>query len=199
MKCRRKKRKLNNKGLTLIEMVIAIAIIGIFSTVVMTFITSGANFYRKVSLTTKLQSDMQTTLERIENLLLDTNVKMAYTSGGTSINSDINSTAAADKKLTLEQTNRADETSPQHPVTVIEWQPSDQKLYYNEGTITDGKLEIKQTTRAVLTENVSGFQVDISKAKSEGIVLFRLTLKKGDKEISQLYTVTLRNKVSTDI
>lgn len=198
MKCRRKKRKLNNKGLTLIEMVIAIAIIGIFSTVVMTFITSGANFYRKVSLTTKLQSDMQTTLERIENLLLDTNVKMAYTSGGTSINSDINSTAAADKKLTLEQTNRADETSPQHPVTVIEWQPSDQKLYYNEGTITDGKLEIKQTTRAVLTENVSGFQVDISKAKSEGIVLFRLTLKKGDKEISQLYTVTLRNKVSTD-
>ena len=198
MKCRRKKRKLNNKGLTLIEMVIAIAIIGIFSTVVMTFITSGANFYRKVSLTTKLQSDMQTTLERIENLLLDTNVKMTYTSGSTSINSDINSTAAADKKLTLEQTNRADETSPQHPVTVIEWQPSDQKLYYNEGTITDGKLEIKQTTRAVLTENVSGFQVDISKAKSEGIVLFRLTLKKGDKEISQLYTVTLRNKVSTD-
>lgn len=198
MKCRRKKRKLNNKGLTLIEMVIAIAIIGIFSTVVMTFITSGANFYRKVSLTTKLQSDMQTTLERIENLLLDTNVKMTYTSGSTSINSDINSTAAADKKLTLEQTNRADETSPQHPVTVIEWQPSDQKLYYNEGTITDGKLDIKRTTRAVLTENVSGFQVDISKAKSEGIVLFRLTLKKGDKEISQLYTVTLRNKVSTD-
>ena len=45
MKCRRKKRKLNNKGLTLIEMVIAIAIIGIFSTVVMTFLTSSANFY----------------------------------------------------------------------------------------------------------------------------------------------------------
>ena len=48
---------------------------------------------------------------------------------------------------------------------------------------------------AVLAENVSDFQVDISKAKSEGIVLFRLTLKKVDKEISQLYTVTLRNKV----
>jgi len=198
MKCRRKKRKLNNKGLTLIEMVIAIAIIGIFSTVVMTFITSGANFYRKVSLTTKLQSDMQTTLERIENLLLDTNVKMTYTSGGTSISSDIDSAAAADKKLTLEQTNRVDETNPQHPVTVIEWSPSEQKLYYNEGTITDGKLEVKQTTKAVLTENVSGFQMDLSKAKSEGIVLFRLTLKKGDKEISQLYTVTLRNKVSTE-
>ena len=81
MRVTKKRRKLNNKGLTLIEMVVAIAIIGIFSTVVMTFITSGANFYRKVSLTTKLQSDMQTTLESIENLILDTNVKITYRSG----------------------------------------------------------------------------------------------------------------------
>ena len=83
-------------------------------------------------------------------------------------------------------------------LTIFQWSPSEQILYYNEGFIKDGKKSVNTASRAVLTENVSGFQADISKAKSEGIVLFRLTLKNGDKEISQLYTVTLRNKVSAE-
>ena len=196
MRWRKKRRKLNNKGLTLIEMVVAIAIIGIFSTVVMTFITSGANFYRKVSITTKLQSDMQTTLESIENAIMDTNVKIIYTSGGTSIENDIGSTAEVKKKLILERTDpAADEDSKEYLLTIFEWEPSEQKLYYNSGNDSNGAITESTTAKAVLAENVSGFQVDISKAKSEGIVLFRLTLKKGDREISQLYTVTLRNKV----
>ena len=205
MRRRRKRQKLNNKGLTLIEMVVAIAIIGIFSTVVMNFITSGANFYRKVSITAKLQSDMQTTLERIENAVMDTNLKMTYTVGGTSTGSDLNSTAAEDKQLLLESVDQNTQDSnnsdgKRHPVIAFEWAAADQKLYYASGFRSGDKLKgIGGTSKAVLTENVSEFQVDISKAKSEGIVLFRLTLKKGDKEISQLYTVTLRNKVSTDI
>ena len=198
MQVTKKRRKLNNKGLTLIEMVVAIAIIGIFSTVVMTFITSGANFYRKVSLTTKLQSDMQTTLESIENLILDTNVKITYKSGGAAIDSDLGSAASVDKELTLERTNEEQPESQKHPVTQITWSASNQKLYYNEGTMDNGKLDIKITQQAVMTENVSGFQMDISKAQSQGIVVFRLTLEKGDRKISQLYTVTLRNKVSTE-
>lgn len=196
MKWRKKRRKLNNKGLTLIEMVVAIAIIGIFSGVVLTFITSGANFYRKVSITTKLQSDMQTTLESIENAIMDTNMKIMYTSDGISIESDMDSTASVKKKLTLERKDpTADEDVKQYLLTIFEWNPSEQKLYYNNGYEKNGAITESATARAVLAENVSGFQVDISKAKSEGVVLFRLTLKKGDKEISQLYTVTLRNKV----
>ena len=198
MRVTKKRRKLNNKGLTLIEMVVAIAIIGIFSTVVMTFITSGANFYRKVSLTTKLQSDMQTTLESIENLILDTNVKITYRSGQASISNDLGNTASVNKELMLERTNEEDPDSERHPVTQITWLASEQTLYYNEGTMSNGSLEIKKTQQAVMAENVSSFQMDISKAQSQGIVVFRLTLEKGDRKISQLYTVTLRNKVSTE-
>ena len=198
MRVTKKRRKLNNKGLTLIEMVVAIAIIGIFSTVVMTFITSGANFYRKVSLTTKLQSDMQTTLESIENLILDTNVKITYRSGQASISNDLGNTASVNKELMLERTNEEDPDSERHPVMQITWLASEQKLYYNEGTMSNGSLEIKKTQQAVMAENVSSFQMDISKAQSQGIVVFRLTLEKGDRKISQLYTVTLRNKVSTE-
>ena len=201
MRCGRKRQKLNNRGLTLIEMVIAIAIIGIFSTVVMTFITSGANFYRKTSITTKLQSDMQTTLERIENAIMDTNKSIAYTysNGGSAIENDINQPVTAEKEVVCTSTDLSVSAKEGDCLlTIFQWSPSEQILYYNEGFIKDGKKSVSTASRAVLTENVSGFQVDISKAKSEGIVLFRLTLKKGDKEISQLYTVTLRNKVSAE-
>ena len=201
MRCGRKRQKLNNRGLTLIEMVIAIAIIGIFSTVVMTFITSGANFYRKTSITTKLQSDMQTTLERIENAIMDTNKSIAYTysNGGSAIENDINQPVTAEKEVVCTSTDLSVSAKEGDCLlTIFQWSPSEQILYYNEGFIKDGKKNVSTASRAVLTENVSGFQADISKAKSEGIVLFRLTLKKGDKEISQLYTVTLRNKVSAE-
>lgn len=201
MRCGRKRQKLNNRGLTLIEMVSAIAIIGIFSTVVMTFITSGANFYRKTSITTKLQSDMQTTLERIENAIMDTNKSIAYTysNGGSAIENDINQPVTAEKEVVCTSTDLSVSAKDGDCLlTIFQWSPSEQILYYNEGFIKDGKKSVSTASRAVLAENVSGFQVDISKAKSEGIVLFRLTLKKGDKEISQLYTVTLRNKVSTE-
>lgn len=201
MRCGRKRQKLNNRGLTLIEMVIAIAIIGIFSTVVMTFITSGANFYRKTSITTKLQSDMQTTLERIENAIMDTNKSIAYTysNGGSAIENDINQPVTAEKEVVCTSTDLSVSAKEGDCLlTIFQWSPSEQLLYYNEGFIKDGKKSVNTASRAVLTENVSGFQADISKAKSEGIVLFRLTLKNGDKEISQLYTVTLRNKVSAE-
>lgn len=201
MRCGRKRQKLNNRGLTLIEMVIAIAIIGIFSTVVMTFITSGANFYRKTSITTKLQSDMQTTLERIENAIMDTNKSIAYTysNGGSAIENDINQPVTAEKEVVCTSTDLSVSAKEGDCLlTIFQWSPSEQILYYNEGFIKDGKKSVSTASRAILTENVSGFQADISKAKSEGIVLFRLTLKNGDKEISQLYTVTLRNKVSAE-
>ena len=201
MRCGRKRQKLNNRGLTLIEMVSAIAIIGIFSTVVMTFITSGANFYRKTSITTNLQSDMQTTLERIENAIMDTNKSIAYTysNGGSAIENDINQPVTAEKEVVCTSTDLSVSAKEGDCLlTIFQWSPSEQILYYNEGFIKDGKKSVSTASRAVLTENVSGFQADISKAKSEGIVLFRLTLKMGDKEISQLYTVTLRNKVSAE-
>ena len=46
---RKQQLKLNNRGLTLVELIAAIAIIGIFGAVIASFITSGMNFYRHVS------------------------------------------------------------------------------------------------------------------------------------------------------
>ena len=43
MKIKERRKRLQNKGFTLIELIVTIAIIAIFSGVVLTFITTGSN------------------------------------------------------------------------------------------------------------------------------------------------------------
>lgn len=58
MKHTKKREKINNQGLTLIELIVTIAIIGIFGVVVMSFVISGVNFYRQASDTSTVQRSM---------------------------------------------------------------------------------------------------------------------------------------------
>lgn len=177
------RQKSDQRGLTLIEMVITIAIIGIFVTVVATFITSGSNMYRKVSTTAKLQTDMQTTVESIQNLLLDTDLNMIYTVNGQTAENDLDSTQSTDRKLELYSTNEDTQTVEDD----LTYNSSEQKLYYHRWG-AGKKTEL-------LAEHVKNFTVDISGAKTEREVRFRLTMEDGGKELSQLCTVTLRNQL----
>ena len=56
MEHRKYPSKLNNRGLTLIELIAVIAIIGVFGVVIASFITSTANFYRHASDTANVQT-----------------------------------------------------------------------------------------------------------------------------------------------
>ena len=91
MKHTKKREKINNQGLTLIELIVTIAIIGIFGVVVMSFVTSGVNFYRQASDTSTVQRSMQMTLDQIENLVIDTNKSISYSVGGQATQSDLGS------------------------------------------------------------------------------------------------------------
>ena len=66
-------RQTDNRGLTLIELVITVAIIAIFSGVVMTFIMTGSNTYRSTSSNAKVQMETQELVDRMEDLIIDTN------------------------------------------------------------------------------------------------------------------------------
>lgn len=178
------KQRKDHRGLTLIEMVITIAIIGIFVTVVATFITSGSNMYRKVSTTAKLQTDMQTTVESIKNLLLDTNDRIVYTVDGQQTENDIDSTADVDKKLLLIISDDSILTGREY---ILQWKAEDRTLLYTSG-MTD--------KTSVLAEHVTNFTVDTSKARDGKEVRFRLTMENKGKEITELCTVALRNPLS---
>ena len=94
MKTREKTWKLKNKGFTLIEMIVTVAIIAIFSGVVVTFIGTGSSVYRSTSSSSKVQMETQETFDKIEDLIIDTNRSFYYAYGsgseiGAQITNDI--------------------------------------------------------------------------------------------------------------
>lgn len=193
MEHRKYPSKLNNRGLTLIELIAVIAIIGVFGVVIASFITSTANFYRHASDTANVQRNMQNTMESIENLILDTNRSISYQADGRVAENDIGQNETVEKLLVMESVTEDDKGNKVETVDVLRWRPDEQKLYYirnpqNYGTIYGD----------VLAENVSGFNVDISKAKTEGIVRFQLSMTKRGEKITQTYTVALRNQLGTE-
>lgn len=193
MEHRKYPSKLNNRGLTLIELIAVIAIIGVFGVVIASFITSTANFYRHASDTANVQRNMQNTLESIENLILDTNQSISYQADGRAVENDIGQNEAVEKLLVMESVTEDDKGNKVETVDVLRWRPDEQKLYYirnsqNYGTIYGD----------VMAENVSGFNVDISKAKTEGVLRFQLSMTKRGEKITQTYTVALRNQLGTE-
>ena len=193
MENRKHSLKLNNHGLTLIELIAAIAIIGIFGAVIASFITSGMNFYRHTSDNSNVQRNMQNTLESIENLVLDTNGTIKYQVDNDDAENDIGQDSQAEKLLVLKSVREDTDGAEQQITDVLRWRPDEQKLYYIRNPQNDGT-----TYGQVLAENVSGFSVDISKAETEGIVRFQLSITKRGEEITQIYTVALRNKVGIE-
>lgn len=193
MEHRKYPSKLNNRGLTLIELIAVIAIIGVFGVVIASFVTSTANFYRHASDTANVQRNMQNTLESIENLILDTNQSISYQADDRAVENDMGQNEAVEKLLVMKSVTDDDKGNKVETVDVLRWRPDEQKLYYirnpqNYGTIYGD----------VLAENVSGFNVDISKAKTEGIVRFQLSMTKRGEKITQTYTVALRNQLGTE-
>lgn len=193
MEDRKYPAKLNNRGLTLIELIAVIAIIGVFGVVIASFITSTANFYRHASDTANVQRNMQNTMESIENLVLDTNQSISYQANGGAVENDIDQNEVVEKLLVMKSVTEDDKGNKVETVDVLRWRPDEQKLYYirnpkNYGTIYGD----------VLAENVSGFNVDISKAKTEGVVRFQLSMTKRGEKITQTYTVALRNQLGTE-
>lgn len=193
MEDRKYPAKLNNRGLTLIELIAVIAIIGVFGVVIASFITSTANFYRHASDTANVQRNMQNTMESIENLVLDTNQSISYQANGGAVENDIDQNEVVEKLLVMKSVTEDDKGNKVETVDVLRWRPDEQKLYYIRNPQNYGAIY-----GDMLAENVSGFNVDISKAKTEGVVRFQLSMTKRGEKITQTYTVALRNQLGTE-
>lgn len=151
-----RKMKNNSAGFTLIEMIVTVAIISIFSGVVVTLITTGSGLFRGVSGNTKSQVDAQETLDAIEDMVIDANrsVYYAYGSGtnmGEEISSDIDdSNSAAKTFITCNEYENGDGTS-RYVFDVLDWEGSEGKLYYSQREYTKASSSTEEENNS--TEN----------------------------------------------
>lgn len=157
----------NNAGFTLIEMIVTVAIIAIFSGVVVTLIGTGSNLFRDVSGNTKSQIDAQETLNAIEDLIIDANrsVYYAYGSGtamGEQIRSDIDDSNAASKTfITCNEYENGDGTS-RYVFDVLDWVGSEGKLYYSQRQYTKASSSAEEKD-----ENGSGENPESQQNRNE--------------------------------
>ena len=140
--------KQKNKGFTLIELIVTIAIIAIFSGVVLTVVGTGAHSYRTTSSNAKVQMETQDVMDQIQNIIIDVNRSVYYTYGdamnssvGDLVSNDIDSNGeasgtamsktfmACSGKESSDSAGSGDQEYD-YSCDVIMWNKQEQKLYY---------------------------------------------------------------------
>mgnify|MGYP000657878423 FL=1 len=208
----------DNRGLTLIELVVTVAIAMVFSGVILTFVAGASKSYRRTSAGAQSQIEMQDALDQIENLTISTNLSMYYTKGinkNTNITADqkIANDSDMDRPLAQSKTlffGSQSEDGTKSYYSII-WNAEKKTLYYfsqilkqNSGTGT-GETSGTGTggigggssvgTEQVLAKNVTQFAADIHHASDQHTVRFKIVTQVNDGEVEKTETVTLRNDV----
>ena len=167
----------DNRGLTLIELVITVAIIAIFSGVVMTFIMTGSNTYRSTSSNAKVQMETQELVDRMEDLIIDTNRSLYYANGtgentGSEIKNDIKQSGDGNSDgnktfIVCNEYKNNDGTTSQYICDVIDWDKKDATVYYSQREYTatsssddSGKNDTETAALSEDEEDVSAFSLD---------------------------------------
>ena len=70
-----------NRGFTLIELIVTVAIIAIFSGVVVSVVGTGSHSYRTTSSNVKVQMETQDIMDQIQNIIIDVNRSIYYSYG----------------------------------------------------------------------------------------------------------------------
>ena len=140
------KMQTDNRGLTLIELIITVAIIAIFSGVVLTFITTGSNTYRSTSSSAKVQMETQELINRMEDMIIDTNRSLYYANGtgeniGSAIKNDIKQSGAGNSDgnktfIVCNEYKNNDGNTSQYICDVIDWDKEDATVYYSQREYT---------------------------------------------------------------
>ena len=140
------KMQTDNRGLTLIELIITVAIIAIFSGVVLTFITTGSNTYRSTSSSAKVQMETQELVDRMEDMIIDTNRSLYYANGtgeniGSAIKNDIKQSGTGNSDgnktfIVCNEYKNNDGNTSQYICDVIDWDKEDATVYYSQREYT---------------------------------------------------------------
>lgn len=194
--------KKDNRGLTLIELIITVAIAMIFSGVILTFVAGAAKSYRRTSGGAQSQMEMQDALDQLENLAMNTNLSMFYAKGEkttTTVNANDKIEKDSDIASPLNQTKTlfmgSKEETGESVYSVVIWNTDNGKLTFFKAGIKKGTGTGSLGTAEVIAENVTQFAADIHDVAEAHTVRFKLVTEVNGRKVEKTETVTLRNDI----
>lgn len=206
----------NQKGFTLVELIIAVAILAVVTLAVCGFIVVGSRSYTSANTDIMLQQDAQLALNQMSDVIIDTTESISYSGlvGGsmqTVLKDSEFSGEVTDKCLAV--VNKKPETGDlnQNPSYWFYYSKDDETIYFNEVDLYDGiadpdagpteseikdKFDAASTDKAVLVEHVTDFSVDVSQFEQNRVVMLALTFENGNRMYSTSNNVTVRNRIA---
>ena len=193
-----------NKGFTLIEMVVAFAVLGVAVFGIGGFFVSAARSYSSVSDETSLQYEAQLALNQVENMLIDSTLGVSYNFVGDSgnyqfVKKDGDATGSAAAKV-LYAYNINETDSSKLDIMMLKWEKATNAIYYRveqiTGTATSiDSINIAQGDWDLLAEDVTSFAADLSQYEKTKKVQLQLGFENRSKKYNTTGTVVLRNDV----
>ena len=187
--------KKNNKGYTLVEMIVVIAIISIFTATIFGIISTASSMMKRTSGNTTVQMSLQKVADSIENLILKAN-KNIYSAYGNSqrVTAPIEGDTSRKEEKSLYVTYSEGTQETDIWLDTITWNPNTKKLTYEH--ISNNKSSVTQ--KEELATGVSWFHIDTSHVEEDGTVYFQITIEKNGVDISLSQSVYVRNKVTVE-
>lgn len=158
----------DNRGMTLIELICAIAILSVITATVGGAMVVATNTYRSGTVETSIQQESQFTANAIESLIIDATNQVEYSGNVLTINN-------TDYTYTITYDSAA------------------KTLHYSQYDVANGTY---LASNQLLAENVSEFNVDASDFATTRNARLTLGMERDGKKFKTNYNVTSRNDVN---
>lgn len=207
----------NQKGFTIVELIIAVAILAIVTLAVCGFIVVGSKSYTSANTDIMLQQEAQLALNQMSDVIIDTTDSISYSVGDASdlqpvLKDSEYAGEATDKSLAV--VNRKDDTSNNDNSSYwFYWSKDYEKIYFGEiegidAATTDAEIQNKfdsvfdsldPDSAAVLAEHVTDLSIDISQFEENRVVMISMSLENGNRTYSTSNNVTVRNRIALNV
>ena len=177
----------NNKGFSLIELVVVVAILAILGVAVFGFIFTGSHSYRGVSDEADLQYNAQLVINQVENMLIDSTKGVAYSCTDEAGNKK---QVLSDKEISGTPNEKTLTIYSTGEVFNIIWK--DKVLSLQKDNVDAGGNVISTGKMVRMADNVTFFAADITQAANSKVRL-DFIFEAGDRIYKSVKNVSLRN------
>ncbi len=209
-----------NSGFSLVELIIAIAILVIVTGAVCSFIIITSRNYANGNNDISVQQEAQLALNQMSDVIIDATQSINYVGydGEQPVKAlkDSEFTFTPEKKAlivyntatptseeegTEELSTYADPGAPAEDAStelhnyMFYWQKSDENLYFSVADAGGNFPMPGEADCVLLAENVTDFQVDLSQVEERRVVKLKLNFKTGTRKFEMANNITVRNKV----
>ena len=209
-----------NSGFSLVELIIAIAILVIVTGAVCSFIIITSRNYANGNNDISVQQEAQLALNQMSDVIIDATQSINYV-GYDESNQPVkalkdseftftpekkalivyNTATPASGEGTEEISTYADPGTPAEDTStelhnyMFYWQKADENLYFSMADAGGSFPMPGEADCVLLAENVTEFQVDLSQVEERRVVKLKLNFQTGTRKFEMANNITVRNKV----